>query len=69
LIIAILIGQGVDPAAYTSFKGFAHLGAGLSVGLAGMGTRIIIIIIINVEKRNLSLNFNTNQESVLSLPS
>ena len=47
LIIAILIGQGVDAGAgkYSSFKGFAHLGAGLSVGLSGLAAGMSIGIV------------------------
>ena len=35
----------VDATTYTSFAGFAHLGAGLSVGLSGLAAGIAIGIV------------------------
>ena len=45
LIIAVIIGSSIDAATYTSFAGFAHLGAGLSVGLSGLAAGIAIGIV------------------------
>merc|ERR1712244_133741 len=45
LIIAVIIGSSIDSSDYTSFAGFAHLGAGLSVGLSGLAAGIAIGIV------------------------
>ena len=45
LIIAVIIGSSIDAGTYTSFAGFAHLGAGLSVGLSGLAAGIAIGIV------------------------
>jgi len=45
LIIAVIIGSSIDSSTYTSFAGFAHLGAGLSVGLSGLAAGIAIGIV------------------------
>ncbi|CAG9761891.1 unnamed protein product [Ceutorhynchus assimilis] len=46
LVIAILIVGGINqPANYTIFKGFLHLGAGLAVGFAGMAAGFAIGIV------------------------
>merc|ERR1712137_432681 len=45
LIIAVIIGSSIDASGYTSFDGFAHLGAGLSVGLSGLAAGIAIGIV------------------------
>eukprot|EP00339_Tiarina_fusa_P023815 CAMPEP_0117043080 /NCGR_PEP_ID=MMETSP0472-20121206/29972_1 /TAXON_ID=693140 ORGANISM="Tiarina fusus, Strain LIS" /NCGR_SAMPLE_ID=MMETSP0472 /ASSEMBLY_ACC=CAM_ASM_000603 /LENGTH=168 /DNA_ID=CAMNT_0004754515 /DNA_START=135 /DNA_END=641 /DNA_ORIENTATION=- len=45
LIIAVIIGSSISDSDYTSFDGFAHLGAGLSVGLSGLAAGIAIGIV------------------------
>merc|ERR1719386_454328 len=45
LIIAVIIGSSIDASGYTSFDAFAHLGAGLSVGLSGLAAGIAIGIV------------------------
>ena len=46
LIIAVIIGSSIpNDGSYTSFSGFAHLGAGLSVGLSGLAAGIAIGIV------------------------
>jgi len=45
LIIAVIIGSSIQAQGYTSFSGFAHLGAGLSVGLSGLAAGIAIGIV------------------------
>jgi len=46
LIIAVIISSSVKAdASYTSFKGFAHLGSGLSVGLSGLAAGMAIGIV------------------------
>lgn len=46
LIIAVIISTGITSGPeYTLFKGYAHLGAGLSVGLAGLGSGMAIGIV------------------------
>ena len=45
LIIAVIIGSSIDSQGYSSFDGFAHLGAGLSVGLSGLAAGIAIGIV------------------------
>merc|ERR1712100_254899 len=44
-MIAVIIGSGISADSYTSFDGFAHLGAGLSVGLSGLAAGIAIGIV------------------------
>merc|ERR1712173_330341 len=41
LIIAVIIGSSIDSSDYTSFAGFAHLGAGLSGLAAGIAIGIV----------------------------
>merc|ERR1712096_226343 len=36
VVVAVLIGIAINPDEYAPFKGFLHLGAGLSVGLSGL---------------------------------
>jgi len=45
LIIAVIIGTGVGKEGYNDFKGFADLGAGLSVGLSGLAAGMAIGIV------------------------
>ena len=46
LIIAVIIAtQVTDGAAYTNFKGFAHLASGLSVGMCGLAAGMAIGIV------------------------
>ncbi|CAD7698863.1 unnamed protein product [Ostreobium quekettii] len=45
LIIAVIISTGIDETTYTLFKGYAHLGSGLSCGLAGLGAGMAIGIV------------------------
>jgi len=45
LIIAVIIANAVDQNTYTSYKGFAHLGSGLSVGLSGLAAGMAIGIV------------------------
>lgn len=44
LIIAVILIQGVKPP-YSSFSGYAHLSAGLSCGLSGLGAGLAIGIV------------------------
>eukprot|EP00011_Vannellida_sp_DIVA3-517-6-12_P011915 CAMPEP_0114604112 /NCGR_PEP_ID=MMETSP0168-20121206/378_1 /TAXON_ID=95228 ORGANISM="Vannella sp., Strain DIVA3 517/6/12" /NCGR_SAMPLE_ID=MMETSP0168 /ASSEMBLY_ACC=CAM_ASM_000044 /LENGTH=169 /DNA_ID=CAMNT_0001814935 /DNA_START=94 /DNA_END=603 /DNA_ORIENTATION=- len=44
LIIAVIVGSSIGED-YTSFQGFAHLGAGLSVGLSGLAAGMAIGIV------------------------
>jgi len=46
LIIAVIIGTGIqNDGTYNDFRGFAHLGAGLSVGLSGLAAGMAIGIV------------------------
>jgi V-type H+-transporting ATPase proteolipid subunit len=45
LIIAVIISSSVKPDNYSSYKGFAHLGSGLSVGLSGLAAGMAIGIV------------------------
>ena len=45
LIIAVIVGTNINSEGYTSFDGFAHLGAGLSVGLSGLSAGMAIGIV------------------------
>eukprot|EP01120_Amphizonella_sp_Union-15-10_P008393 TRINITY_DN3007_c0_g1_i1.p1 TRINITY_DN3007_c0_g1~~TRINITY_DN3007_c0_g1_i1.p1 ORF type:complete len:203 (-),score=33.29 TRINITY_DN3007_c0_g1_i1:76-612(-) len=45
LIIAVIIAVSVSPTGYTPFKGFAALGAGLSVGLSGLAAGMAIGVV------------------------
>ena len=50
LIIAVIIGSGIEPPkaegpVYSSFTGFAHLAGGLACGLSGMAAGIAIGIV------------------------
>jgi V-type H+-transporting ATPase 16kDa proteolipid subunit len=45
LIISVIITVGVKETGYLEFNGFAHLGAGLAVGLAGLAAGMSIGIV------------------------
>ena len=45
LIIAVIVGTNINEGTYDSFDGFAHLGAGLSVGLSGLSAGMAIGIV------------------------
>eukprot|EP00761_Pharyngomonas_kirbyi_P011695 gb/GECH01011721.1/.p1 GENE.gb/GECH01011721.1/~~gb/GECH01011721.1/.p1 ORF type:complete len:163 (+),score=21.00 gb/GECH01011721.1/:1-489(+) len=45
LIVSVIIGSSVSPDNYSSYKGFAHLSAGLSVGLSALGAGFAIGIV------------------------
>eukprot|EP01098_Paradermamoeba_levis_P015593 TRINITY_DN7_c0_g1_i2.p1 TRINITY_DN7_c0_g1~~TRINITY_DN7_c0_g1_i2.p1 ORF type:complete len:114 (-),score=35.98 TRINITY_DN7_c0_g1_i2:135-476(-) len=45
LIIAVIIANSISQETYTSYKGFAHLGSGLSVGLSGLAAGMAIGIV------------------------
>ncbi|XP_797801.1 V-type proton ATPase 16 kDa proteolipid subunit [Strongylocentrotus purpuratus] len=47
LVVAAVIANGIpsDPSAYTLYKSFMHLGAGLSVGLSGLAAGFAIGIV------------------------
>merc|ERR1712150_149015 len=45
LVVAVLIAGDLDPLNYTAYKGFVHLGAGLSVGLSGLAAGYAIGIV------------------------
>jgi len=45
LIIAVIISTGITQGEYNLFKGYAHLGSGLSCGLAGLGAGMAIGIV------------------------
>jgi len=46
LIIAVIVGNSIeDKSTYNEFKGFAHFGAGLSVGLSGLAAGMAIGIV------------------------
>jgi len=46
LIIAVFVGTNISSTkGYTSFKGFAHLGAGLAVGFSGLAAGMAIGIV------------------------
>eukprot|EP00210_Caulerpa_lentillifera_P004230 g4035.t1 len=45
LIIAVIISTGIDVDDYDLFKGYGHLGAGLSCGLAGLAAGMAIGIV------------------------
>eukprot|EP01089_Gocevia_fonbrunei_P005618 TRINITY_DN160_c0_g1_i1.p1 TRINITY_DN160_c0_g1~~TRINITY_DN160_c0_g1_i1.p1 ORF type:complete len:161 (-),score=53.79 TRINITY_DN160_c0_g1_i1:64-546(-) len=46
LIISVIVATNVtDTESYTGFKGFAHLGSGLSVGLSGLAAGMAIGIV------------------------
>jgi len=45
LIIAVILVQGIKPAGYAAFTGYAHLAAGLSCGLSGLGAGLAIGIV------------------------
>jgi len=45
LIIAVIVGTKVESTNYTAFTAFAHLGAGLSVGLSGLAAGMAIGIV------------------------
>mmetsp|Transcript_14857 Transcript_14857/g.43659 ORF Transcript_14857/g.43659 Transcript_14857/m.43659 type:complete len:115 (-) Transcript_14857:120-464(-) len=42
LIIAVIIANNVDPNAYSLFSGYAHLSAGLAVGLSNLASGLSI---------------------------
>ena len=45
LVVAALIAFSIKPGEYTLFKGFMHLGAGLSVGLSGLAAGFAIGVV------------------------
>lgn len=45
LVVAAVITNAIDPANYTVHRGFTHLGAGLSVGIAGWAAGYAIGIV------------------------
>eukprot|EP01097_Dermamoeba_algensis_P001983 TRINITY_DN1781_c0_g1_i1.p1 TRINITY_DN1781_c0_g1~~TRINITY_DN1781_c0_g1_i1.p1 ORF type:complete len:162 (+),score=43.93 TRINITY_DN1781_c0_g1_i1:61-546(+) len=45
LIIAVIIAGSISETSYSSFKGFAHLGSGLAVGLSGLAAGMAIGIV------------------------
>jgi len=45
LIIAVIVGTKVESSGYAAFTAFAHLGAGLSVGLSGLAAGMAIGIV------------------------
>lgn len=45
LIVAVIITTNVSDTGYTEYQGFAHLGAGLSVGLSGLAAGMAIGIV------------------------
>mmetsp|Transcript_16297 Transcript_16297/g.24306 ORF Transcript_16297/g.24306 Transcript_16297/m.24306 type:complete len:174 (+) Transcript_16297:94-615(+) len=45
LIVSVIITTNIDPKGYTEYKGFAHLAAGLSVGLSGLAAGMAIGIV------------------------
>eukprot|EP00761_Pharyngomonas_kirbyi_P011233 gb/GECH01011258.1/.p1 GENE.gb/GECH01011258.1/~~gb/GECH01011258.1/.p1 ORF type:complete len:168 (+),score=24.45 gb/GECH01011258.1/:1-504(+) len=45
LIVAVIIATSIDGSAYSSYKGFAHLAAGLAVGLSGLASGMAIGIV------------------------
>merc|ERR1712060_532140 len=42
LIIAVIISSTMDPTKYSLFSGYAHLGAGLTVGLSNLATGLAL---------------------------
>jgi len=45
LIIAVILVQGIKDTGYAAFTGYAHLAAGLSCGLSGLGAGLAIGIV------------------------
>jgi len=45
LIISVILIQGIKTPGYSSFSGYAHLSAGLSCGLSGLGAGLAIGIV------------------------
>eukprot|EP01094_Clydonella_sp_ATCC50884_P021117 TRINITY_DN4568_c0_g1_i1.p2 TRINITY_DN4568_c0_g1~~TRINITY_DN4568_c0_g1_i1.p2 ORF type:complete len:169 (+),score=54.95 TRINITY_DN4568_c0_g1_i1:289-795(+) len=45
LIIAVIVGTNIQSTGYTDFKGFAHFGSGLAVGLSGLAAGMAIGIV------------------------
>jgi len=45
LVVSVIIGISLNPEDYSPFKGFLHLGAGLSVGLSGLAAGYAIGIV------------------------
>lgn len=45
LIIAVIVGTNISATGYTDFKGFAHFGSGLAVGLSGLAAGMAIGIV------------------------
>merc|ERR1712146_496871 len=45
LIIAVIIGTNISSSDYSDFKGFAHFGSGLAVGLSGLAAGMAIGIV------------------------
>ena len=44
-MVSVIIGISLNPESYSPFKGFLHLGAGLSVGLSGLAAGYAIGIV------------------------
>jgi len=45
LIVSVIIATNIHPTGYTLFQGYAHLGSGLTTGLAGLAAGMAIGII------------------------
>ncbi|KNC82230.1 V-type proton ATPase proteolipid subunit [Sphaeroforma arctica JP610] len=45
LVVAVLIGNSMNPSDYTLFEGFLDLGSGLSVGLSGLAAGFAVGIV------------------------
>jgi len=45
LVVSVIIGIAINPDEYAPFKGFLHLGAGLSVGLSGLAAGYAIGVV------------------------
>jgi len=56
LIIAVILATNVTVTDYTSFKGFAHLASGLSVGLSGLAAGMAIGVVGDAGVRAVAQN-------------
>lgn len=54
LVVAAVIAGAITPTNYTLFKGFTHLGAGLSVGLAGLAAGFAIGVVGDAGVRGIA---------------
>merc|ERR1719150_2362773 len=45
LIVAVILNGKIDPKGYGTYDGYAHLAAGLSCGLSGLGAGMAIGIV------------------------